>query len=132
MQTQLVSSKRPSDLTDGALIQQAYSGDQSAFEILVDRYSDLLLLLISRMLQDEHLAHDVLQHVFMQLYRSLPILQPVGTIKAWLCQVARRRCIDELRRKRPLFFSEIGDGQDEEAFLLLTMFPDTTRQPEEQ
>jgi RNA polymerase sigma factor (sigma-70 family) len=132
MITPFLSSRRPSELTDGALIQQAHSGDQGAFEILVDRYSDLLFRLISRMLQDEHLAHDVLQHVFMQLYRSLPILQPVGTIKAWLCQVTRRRCIDELRRKRPLFFSEIGDGPDEEAFLLLTMLPDTAKPPEEQ
>jgi RNA polymerase sigma factor (sigma-70 family) len=132
MQTQHLSSRLPSDLTDGTLIQQAQCGDQGAFEMLVDRYSDVLFRLIARILQDEHLAHDVLQHVFLQLYRSLPTLQPGGTIKSWLCQVARHRCIDELRRKRPLFFSEIGDSADEEAFLLLIMLPDTGRPPEEQ
>ena len=132
MQTHYTTSKRSSDLTDDVLVQQAHAGDHGAFEILVDRYSALLFLQISRILQDEHLAYDVLQHVFLQLYRSLPILRPGGTIKSWLCQVARHRCIDELRRKRPLFFSEIGEGSDGEELSLLTALPDTAMQPEEQ
>lgn len=132
MQTHCIASERSSALTDDVLIQQAYTGDHGAFEILVERYSALLFLLISQILQDEHLAHDVLQHVFIQLYRSLPLLRPGGTIKPWLCQVARHRCIDELRRKRPLFFSEIGEGPDGEELSFLTAIPDTARQPEEQ
>jgi len=127
-----MSSKRPTDLTDDVLIQQARNGDQDAFEILVDRYSALLFHMISHLLRDEHLAHDVLQHVFLQLYRSLPALRPGGTIKSWLCQVARRRCIDELRRKRPIFFSEMEEGLDGGELSLLTALPDTTRLPEEQ
>lgn len=132
MQTYCIASKRYSDLTDDVLIQQACTGDHGAFEILVERYSALLFLLISQILQDEHLAHDVLQHVFMQLYRSLPLLRPGGTIKSWLCQVARHRCIDELRRKRPLCFSEIGDDPDGEELSLLASPADTAPRPEEQ
>ena len=132
MQTYLASTKRRSDLTDDELVRQAQSGDPGAFEILVERYSALLFLLISRMVQDEHLAHDVLQHVFIQLYRSLPTLRPSGTLKAWLSQVARHRCIDELRRKRPIFFSEIMSVSDEDEFLPFTALPDPDPQPEEQ
>jgi len=66
MQTYLASTKRPSDLTDYDLLQQAQIGDPSAFEILVERYSALLYFLISGMVRDEHLAHDVLQRVFLQ------------------------------------------------------------------
>jgi hypothetical protein len=47
MPAHLNSNKQPSDLTDDVLLQQAQSGDQDAFEILVDRYSALLILLIS-------------------------------------------------------------------------------------
>ena len=43
MQTYLTSSKQHSDLTDEVLVQQAQSGDQGAFEMLVDRYSASLL-----------------------------------------------------------------------------------------
>ena len=132
MQTYLMANKQPSDLTDDILVQQVHMGDQDAFEILVDRYSTLLFRLISHLVRDEHLAHDVLQHVFLQLYRSLPTLQKGGTLKAWLCQVARHRCIDELRRKRPIFFSEIASVPDGDEFSPLTTLPDPDRQPEEQ
>jgi RNA polymerase sigma factor (sigma-70 family) len=132
MQTYLASTKRRSDLTDDELVRQAQSGDPGAFEILVERYSALLFLLTSRMVQDEHLAHDVLQHVFLQLYRSLPTLRPSGTLKAWLSQVARHRCFDELRRQRPVFFSEIMSVSDEDEFLPFIALPDPDPQPEEQ
>ena len=131
MQTYL-STKRPSDLTDDDLVQQAQIGDQGAFEILVNRYSALLFLLICRLVGDEHLAHDVLQRVFLQLYRSLPTLIPGGTLKAWLSQVARHRSIDELRRRRPILFCEIEPYPDGTDYSHLTMLPDPDRLPEEQ
>lgn len=133
MQTYLTSSKQHSDLTDEVLVQQAQSGDQDAFEMLVNRYSALLLRLISQLLRDEDLAYDVLQHVLLQLYRSLPRLQAEGTLKAWLCQVARRRCIDELRRKRPIiFFSEIPLVPEGDEFSPLIALLDPGLQPQEQ
>jgi RNA polymerase sigma-70 factor (ECF subfamily) len=132
MQTHLVSNKRPSDLADDVLVQRAHIGDQGAFEILVDRYNALLFRLISHRVRDEDLAHDILQHVFLQLYHSLPTLQAGRTIKAWLCRVAYHRCIDELRRKRPIFFSEITSVPDGDECSLLIALPDPDRQPEEQ
>jgi RNA polymerase sigma factor (sigma-70 family) len=133
MQTHLTLNKPPSELTDDALVQQAQIGDQGAFEVLVDRYSPLLLPMISHMLRDEYLAHDILQHVFLQLYRSLPTLRAgEGTLKAWLSQVARHRCIDELRRKRPFFFSEIASISDEDEFSFLATLRDPDQLPEQQ
>ena len=132
MQTHPTLSRQHSDLTDDILIQQAHVGDQGAFETLVDRYSSLLYLLISQLVRDEHLAYDILQHVFLQLYRSLPTLKQSGTIKAWLSQVARNRSIDELRRKRPILFSEIALLPDEDEFSPLTTIIDPDLQTHEQ
>ena len=132
MQTHLTGKKQPSELADEVLVQRAHVGDQDAFELLVDRYSALLLLLISRLVRDEHLAHDVLQHVFLQLYRSLPTLRPGRPLKAWLCQVAHHRSIDELRRPRPVFFSEIASIRDGDEGSPLTTLLDPDRLPEEQ
>jgi RNA polymerase sigma factor (sigma-70 family) len=132
MQTYLASTKRRSDLTDDDLVQQAQIGDPGAFEILVERYSALLYFLISRMVRDEHLAHDVLQHVLLQLYRSLPVLVSGRTLKAWLIKVARHRSIDELRRRRHLLFSEVEPFSDGGEYSFLATLPDPDRQPEEQ
>ena len=132
MQTHLTSNRQYADLADDVLVQQAHIGDQGAFEILVERYRALLFLLISHLVRDEDLAHDVLQHVLLQLYRSLPTLRTGGTLKAWLCQIARHRAIDELRRRRHLLFSEIEPFPDGGEYACLTTFPDTDLQPQEQ
>lgn len=132
MQIHLMSNEQRSDLADDALVHRVHVGDQNAFEMLVNRYSALLLLLISRMVRDEHLAHDVLQRVFIQLYRSLPRLVVGETLRAWLSQVARHCSIDELRRRRPILFSEIEPFPDEGEYACLTTLPDPDLQPEEQ
>jgi RNA polymerase sigma factor (sigma-70 family) len=126
LHTYLASNKRWSDLADDDLVQQAHIGDQSAFEILFERYRALLFLLISRIVRNEDLAHDVLQHVFLQLYRSLPTLVPGETLRAWLSQVARHRSIDELRRRRHLLFSEIEPFPDGVNTHSLPPFPTQT------
>ena len=66
------------------------------------------------------------------MYRSLPTLTKGGTIKAWLSQVARNRSIDELRRKRPILFSEIALFPDEDEFSPLTTLIDPDLQSDEQ
>ena len=64
MQTHLPPDRQWGELTDDALLQQSQAGEQQAFECLVNRYSPLLSRMIFRMLRDEYLTSDVLQHVF--------------------------------------------------------------------
>src|SRR5260370_19438345 len=88
------------DVPDGVLVGQAQAGDQRAFELLVSRYHCPLVSYIRVFLKDSEEVYDVLQHVFFHLYVSLPILFTHVSLKAWLFQVARNRCLDELRRRR--------------------------------
>jgi RNA polymerase sigma factor (sigma-70 family) len=118
-------------ITDGILAQQVMAGDQRAFEALVQRYSTSLFNFIYRFLNDYDLACDVLQQVFLQLYISLPNLRTGEPLKAWLFQVARNRCLDELRRKRAIHFSELEAACDEEELSPLAAMPDTQPLPEE-
>ena len=85
---------------DGVLVEQALAGNQRAFEILVCRYHRPLVSYIRGRLKDGEQVYDVLQHVFLKLYVSLPILLKNVSLKGWLFQVARNRCLDELRRRR--------------------------------
>src|SRR5438132_12030906 len=85
---------------DGVLVGQAQAGDQRAFEFLVSRYHRPLANYILGFLKDGEQVYDVLQQVYLQLYVSLPILLTNVSLKGWLFQVARNRCLDELRRRR--------------------------------
>src|SRR5260370_18055017 len=84
---------------DGVLVGQAQAGDQRAFEFLVSRYHRPLANYVRGFLKDGEQVYDVLQQVYLQLYVSLPILLTNVSLKGWLFQVARNRCLDELRRR---------------------------------
>lgn len=131
MQTQTFQRIESPEISDGVLAQQILAGDQSAFEVLVERYSASLFSFICHILKDYEKAGDVLQQVFLQLYLSLATLYTDRPFKSWLFQVARNRCLDELRRKRPTYFSELEEASDESEIPALVSIPDTSPLPEE-
>ena len=89
----------PSDL---ALVTASRSGDQGAMAALYDRYSSIVYSVALRVLQDAGAAEDVLQEVFMQLWRNPGAFDASrGNMAAWLAVIARNRAIDALRRRRP-------------------------------
>jgi RNA polymerase sigma factor (sigma-70 family) len=119
------------EISDSALAQQSLAGDQRAFELLVQRYSTPLFNFIYHFLGEYDQACDILQQVFLQLYISLPTLRIGEPLKAWLFQVARNRCLDELRRKRAIHFSELEAANDEDDLSPLVALPDNSPLPEE-
>lgn len=131
MQRPRTSSTSEASLEDDRLLQLSCAGDQRAFELLIERHGPRLLHLIGCLVRDEQLAQDILQQVWLQLYRSLATLRIQQTLSGWLTRVAQNRCLDELRRRRLLTFSELAAGEaDEEALPLLTL-PDPAPLPEE-
>src|SRR6266702_2685205 len=119
------------EIADGMLAQQALAGDEQAFEVLVHRYSPPLFNFICHFLGDYDQACDISQQVFLQLYISLPTLRTGDPLKAWLFQVARNRCLDELRRKRAIHFSTLEAVDEEDEVSLLASLRDTNPLPEE-
>lgn len=127
----ITTSTQNTELTDGLLVKQTLSGDQRAFEVLVKRYNTPIFNFICHLLNDYDLACDVSQQVFTQLYISMPTLRTGEPLKAWLFQVARNRCLDELRRKRAIHFSEMESSHDEEDLSPLAIIPDSGPLPDE-
>src|SRR5258707_4467025 len=116
-------------MPDSVLAQHFLGGDQQAFEVLVKRYSGPLFTFIRRFVGEYDAACDILQQVMLQLYLSLPKLRTGEPLKAWLFQVARNRCVDELRRKRAIHFSELE--RDEEDQSLVETMQDRCPLPDE-
>ena len=132
MQTYLHATK--SEYPDGFLAEQALSGNQQAFETLVNRYSGSLFSFIYHYLDDYDKACDILQQVFLQLYLSLATLRTSEPLKPWLFQVARNRCLDDIRqrnRRRNVYFSELETQNEEGEAPVLFSIPDTGPMPEE-
>ncbi len=133
-QSQQNSILQRNEVPDGFLVGQALAGDQCAFECLVTRYQQQLVGLIQGFLKDHDQSYDILQQVYLQLYLSLPILFRNVSLKGWLFQVARNRCLDELRkrRRRPeVSFSAFEPEGGEEGLSSLEAIADHEPLPEE-
>jgi len=86
---------------DASLLAELQSGNQPAMATLYDRYSRLVYSVALRVLREPTAAEDVLQEVFMQLWRNPDSFTAArGALGAWLAVVARNRSIDVLRRRR--------------------------------
>ena len=101
-ETGQVNSPPPSAQDDAALLALVQRGDESAMASLFDRYSKIVYSVALRVLRDPASAEDVLQEVFMQIWRNPNgFIATRGSLGGWLAVVARNRSIDALRRKRP-------------------------------
>jgi RNA polymerase sigma-70 factor, ECF subfamily len=87
---------------DLALLSGIRSGKESAMAQLYDRYSPIVYSVALRVLGDAGAAEDVLQDVFIQLWKNPGLFDSSrGNLGAWLSVIARNRAIDALRKRRP-------------------------------
>ena len=87
---------------DLATVTAMKSGNQSALAELYDRYSGVVYAVALRVLGDTGAAEDVLQDVFLQLWRNPGAFDAArGSLGAWLAVITRNRAIDLLRRRKP-------------------------------
>jgi RNA polymerase sigma-70 factor (ECF subfamily) len=92
----------PADPTIAAhLIQQVANQDRDAFSQLYDRFSTLVFTLAMRMLKARSDAEDLLQEVFVQVWRQAQSYSAErGSPEAWIINIARSRAIDKIRSIR--------------------------------
>ena len=75
--------------------------DSTALEALYDRYGSPVYSLVLRIAQQPSSAEEIVQDVFLQLWRSADRFQiSRGHLEPWLFKMARNRALDFLRLKR--------------------------------
>jgi len=98
-----VSSPDPSRMAGARaeeLLRKLGKGDAQALGDFYDLYAGLVNGLALRILRDGAEAEDVVQEVFVQVWRQAQRFDPArGTAEAWLCTIARTRALDRLRRR---------------------------------
>ena len=71
------------------------SGDERAFQELVDRYKDLVFALIARTVQDRSRAEDLAQDVFLRIHRGLPYFRGEARLSTWIYRIVANVCLQE-------------------------------------
>lgn len=95
---------------DSALVERMMAGDENALAALYDRYSGLLFAMLVRILRDTGAAEEVLQDLFLHLWRSAARYDAArGSLPAWLLVIGRNRAISRLRRRGPQEVQDDGE-----------------------
>lgn len=93
----------PNEITDTQLaeielLQRIGQGDRASFEQFYDRFSRILFSIAYRLLRNEQAAEDVLQEVFVQIWKKAPLYDPArGKPLTWAVTLTRHRAIDLIR-----------------------------------
>ena len=86
--------------TEQELVSLLKNRDNKAFGYLYDHYSGALYSIILQILNDTELANDVLQDVFINIWRKIESYDSTkGRLFTWMLNVARNASIDTLRSK---------------------------------
>src|ERR1700728_2133190 len=100
-ETGTLNMPQPSTEDDAALLALVRTGDEPAMATLFDRYSKVVYSVALRVLRDPAAAEDVLQDIFMQIWRKPDsFVSSRGSLAGWLAVIARNRSIDSLRRRK--------------------------------
>jgi RNA polymerase sigma-70 factor (ECF subfamily) len=97
-----VKARSGGEASDLGLVARVRARDESAMAALYDRYSPLVYAVALRVLGETGAAEDVLQEIFLQLWRKPAAFDAArGSMGAWLSVIARNRSIDALRKRKP-------------------------------
>jgi RNA polymerase sigma-70 factor, ECF subfamily len=90
-------------MTDSELLAGIIKRERRAFDLFYERYAQIIFNLCIRILKDEGEAQDVLQEIFIQIWRDASRFDPVrASVKTWLFTIARSRSLDRYRSRRAI------------------------------
>ncbi len=95
---------------DAAQLAAVAGGSNEAFRVVYERYGRMVYAIAYRILQDNQLAEECVQDVFVEVWRHAKRYDPArARPSTWLCAIARNRALDAVRSRgrRPVPQAEI-------------------------
>lgn len=94
------------------LISNFLTGDISAFNMLVRKNQDEIFNFLLKYTADREAARDIMQQVFILVYKKLKKLKEPKKFKSWLYTIAVNQAKNHFRRQRETTFSELSVRQE--------------------
>jgi RNA polymerase sigma-70 factor (ECF subfamily) len=101
--------------SDAELVSRCLTGEQAAWDSLVDRYARYVYAIAARVYRlGPEDAEDVFQEVFARVFERLDTLREGGALRPWIAQTTRHCSVDALRRSgREIAVEELPEESDE-------------------
>ena len=93
---------------DATLMLKIATRDESALALLYDRHATHAYSLIRRIVQDEAAAEEILQDVFLHVWKVAPRFDEArGQLRGWLLVMARNRALSYLRKRQDVLVEDL-------------------------
>ncbi len=105
------------------LVAAARAGDQDAVSALYEKTYSKVYYTVKSMIKDEDAVFDIVQDTYIKAFAHLDSFQGDARFLPWARQIAANTARDWLKKKRPMLFTELGSG-DEQDTPVEELFPD--------
>lgn len=85
--------------TDIILMQRIKSGDIQSFDKLLERHHKRVLNIVYKYIGNKQSAEDLVQEVFLRIYKSRHSYKPKAKFTTWLYEIVKNLCLQELKKK---------------------------------
>jgi len=102
--------------TDLELVRRVQSGDKAAFDVLVIKYQQKVINLVTRYVHDPHIAMDVSQESFIKAYRGLKNFRGDSAFYTWLYRISINTAKNHLVSKSRRMPDDDIDAQEAEQY----------------
>lgn len=82
---------------DAELMMRVRAGDGDSFALLLERHRGPVIHFLCRMLQNQAVAEELAQEVFLRVYRSRSTYEPTAKFTTWLFRIATHLALNSLR-----------------------------------
>jgi RNA polymerase sigma-70 factor (ECF subfamily) len=99
------------------LVRAVQAGDRAAFKAIYEHYQERIYNLVYYTIGDRAAAQDVLQIVFMKVYRGLPAFRFESRLATWIYRIAINECLNQNRRhghEHVPFEAVLGTGEEQD------------------
>ncbi len=125
-----ICSKTEGNMTYTEAVKLALAGEERGFGYLYQNTFDSKFYLAKKYMGDDAAAQDVLQEAYIRAFRHLDTLKDPEKFSGWFGIIVANMARNELKKKNPLLFSDLNQGEEEEEVEFQIEDTDASRQPE--
>ena len=85
---------------EGALVRRAQTGDDTAFQEIVEKYQSKVFSIIHGIVRQRNDVEDIAQQVFAKVYFSIRNFDFRSSLITWIYKITVNECFDYLRKKK--------------------------------
>src|SRR6266536_6319765 len=82
---------------DAELMLRVKAGDEASFTLLLEKHRSAVIHFLYRMVQNQAVAEELAQEVFLRVYRSRSTYEPTAKFTTWLFRIATHLALNALR-----------------------------------